>query len=63
MGTGAPSPASCFPSGVSNPLGWDGDLKPITAQLFRSTVSNPLGWDGDPKKELGNDEKQKFLIH
>ena len=35
-------------SGVSNPLGWDGDDNALYAPLADAGVSNPLGWDGDP---------------
>ena len=32
---------------VSNPLGWDGDLRVAGRNENATAVSNPLGWDGD----------------
>ena len=45
--------------GVSNPLGWDGDIFRIAIDILYAMVSNPLGWDGDapvaPLRQSGSD--------
>ena len=64
MGWGPPDRRRDAGEGVvSNPLGWDGDMRPHDIRTGKVSVSNPLGWDGDHRETAADRAPFVFLIH